>query len=146
MKTMNYGQRGAALVAAWLMAAALVVAGIAGLMGTREVHASEENNWAVGVTNGKIADAMAATGDSTINWNPPRPGEPCLVQVDVSGGASLTWCLQVKAVDSSSVPYATLATGTGDQNFVTTAWPVMNLTVSTYASGTVSAWGAQGTR
>lgn len=130
---------------------AAVIAALIGLnaflmFGAGAARASEENNWAVSVTNGKIADALAATGDSTINWNPPRPGEPCLVQIDVSGSASLTWCLQVKAVDSSSVPWATLATGSGDQNFVTTAWPVMNLTVSTYASGTVSAWGAQGTR
>jgi hypothetical protein len=136
------------LAAAWLAAMALVVAGLTGLMSTRSVHASEEldASWAANVTNGRIANALAATGDSETNWNPPRPGEPCLVQVDVSGGASLTWCLQVKAVDSDSVPWATLATGTGDQNFVTTAWPVMNITVSTYASGTVSAWGAQGTR
>lgn len=98
------------------------------------------------VTNGKIASALNATGDSPIVWNPPRPGAPCLVQIDVSNGASLTWALQVKAVDSADCPYATLATGSSDQNFVTTAWPVMNLTVTQYSSGNVSAWGTQGHR
>lgn len=127
-------------IMAVLMLMAAVVVGV--WMGNT-AHADSEWNLAT-VTNGKIADAMAATGESTIKWTPPRPGEPCLVQVDVTG--SLTWCLQVKAVDSDSVPYATVATGTGDQNFVTTAWTVMNLKVSSYTSGAVSAWGAQGTR
>jgi len=132
-----------AMAILWMAAVALVAAGLAGVMATSNAHADSE--WAMAnVTNGKIADAMAATGDSTIVWTPPRPGEPCLVQIDVTG--SLTWCLQVKAVDSASVPYATVATGTGDQNIVTTAWTVMNLKVSSYTSGSVSAWGAQGTR
>jgi len=136
--------------AIWLAMIAVMVAANVWLMsGENTVHAAAnlENNseWNLAtVTNGKIADAMAATGESTIKWTPPRPGEPCLVQVDVTG--SLTWCLQVKAVDSDSVPYATVATGTGDKNFVTTAWTVMNLKVSSYTGGAVSAWGAQGTR
>ena len=132
-----------AMAAVWLAAVALAGAGIMGVMATSNAHADSEWNLA-NVTNGKIADAMAATGDSLIKWTPPRPGEPCVVQVDVTG--SLTWCLQVKSVDSDSVPYAIVATGTGDQNLVTTAWPVMNLKVSAYTSGSVSAWGAQGTR
>ena len=98
------------------------------------------------VTNGKFADAMAATGDSANNWTPPRPGEKCMVQVKLTEGADLTWALQGKAVDSADVPWATIATGTGSQNIITNAWTVMNLNVPAYASGAVSAWGAQGQR
>jgi len=138
MKKTNDWMRAMAVLAACVITA---IVGASFALG----HANADSEWAMAnVTNGKIADAMAATGDSTIVWTPPRPGEPCLVQIDVTG--SLTWCLQVKAVDSASVPYATVATGTGDQNIVTTAWTVMNLKVSSYSSGSVSAWGAQGTR
>lgn len=96
------------------------------------------------ITNGKFADALAADGDGPTNWTPSVPGENCLVQVRVTG--SLTWNLQGKAVDSPDVSWATIATGTGDQNIVVPAWPVMNLNVSGYASGSVSAWGTQRTR
>ena len=119
----------------------VVLAFTVAMVGLSRAHAENAEMWA-NVTNGKFATALAATGDGIDSWTPPRPGEPCVVQVDVTG--TLTWCLQVKAAPDAA--YAIVATGTGDQNIVTTAWPYMNLTVSSYTSGSVSAWGAQGTR
>ena len=130
-----------ALIAAVALFSLALMAGLLVVRESSTAHA--EAMWA-NVTNGKFANALAASGPGADSWYPPRPGEPACVQVDVSNGASLTWCLKAKAAPDA--PEVIIQSGTGDSNFVTTAWPIMYVDVTTYSSGTVSAWGVQGIR